>query len=102
MILHSDRGSQFTSDAFRKALVQYGAVQSMSGTGPAANGVDLVTAANELGHTNATTTATIYAHQIATSKAKAADIRSAAFSHRKKEHQGNETDSWFQLSVLHM
>lgn len=58
-----------------------------------ANGVDLVTAANELGHANATTTATIYAHQIATAKAKAADIRSAAFSHRKKEHQENETGS---------
>ena len=33
MILHSDRGSQFTSSVFRKVLAQYGAVQSMSGTG---------------------------------------------------------------------
>ena len=33
MILHSDRGSQFTSFSFRKVLAQYGAVQSMSGTG---------------------------------------------------------------------
>ena len=33
MILHSDRGSQFTSTAFRNTLAQYGAVQSMSGTG---------------------------------------------------------------------
>lgn len=33
MILHSDRGSQFTSRIFRKALKKYGAVQSMSGTG---------------------------------------------------------------------
>jgi transposase InsO family protein len=33
MILHSDRGSQFTSSAFRKLLAQYGAVQSMSGAG---------------------------------------------------------------------
>lgn len=33
MILHSDRGSQFTSTAFRDALVRYGAIQSMSGTG---------------------------------------------------------------------
>ena len=31
--LHSDRGSQFTSAAFRTVLAQYGAVQSMSGTG---------------------------------------------------------------------
>lgn len=33
MILHSDRGSQFTCTAFRKTLSKYGAVQSMSGTG---------------------------------------------------------------------
>ncbi len=33
MILHSDRGSQFTSAAFRASLSKYGAVQSMSGTG---------------------------------------------------------------------
>jgi len=33
MILHSDRGSQFTSAAFRKVLARYGAVQSISGTG---------------------------------------------------------------------
>lgn len=33
MILHSDRGSQFTSSAFHRALSQYGAVQSMSSTG---------------------------------------------------------------------
>lgn len=33
MILHSDRGSQFTSLDFRNVLAQYGAVQSMSGTG---------------------------------------------------------------------
>lgn len=33
MILHSDRGSQFTSAAFRSALSRHGAIQSMSGTG---------------------------------------------------------------------
>ena len=33
MILHSDRGSQFTSAAFRASLARHGAVQSMSGTG---------------------------------------------------------------------
>lgn len=33
MILHSDRGSQFTSQNFRNSLARYGAVQSMSGTG---------------------------------------------------------------------
>lgn len=33
MILHSDRGSQYTSKAFREALAAAGAIQSMSGTG---------------------------------------------------------------------
>lgn len=48
-----------------------------------ANGVDLVTTANELGHSSATTTANIYAHQIAEAKAKAEDARSSVFSRRK-------------------
>lgn len=33
MILHSDRGSQYTSGIFRETLKKHGAVQSMSGTG---------------------------------------------------------------------
>ncbi len=33
MMLHSDRGSQFISAAFRAALAKHGAIQSMSGTG---------------------------------------------------------------------
>lgn len=33
MIVHSDRGSQYTSAAFRDCLARHGAVQSMSGTG---------------------------------------------------------------------
>lgn len=33
MILHSDRGSQFTSYEYRKILTCYNAIQSMSGTG---------------------------------------------------------------------
>jgi transposase InsO family protein len=33
VLLHSDRGSQFTSGDFRVALAKYGAIQSMSGTG---------------------------------------------------------------------
>ena len=37
-----------------------------------ANGIDLVTTAHELGHANATTTATIYAHSFAVAQAKAA------------------------------
>ena len=45
-----------------------------------ANGVDLVTTAAELGHANATTTATIYAHQIALARANAADVRAGVFA----------------------
>lgn len=45
-----------------------------------ANGVDLVTTAAEMGHANATTTATIYAHEIALARAKAADIRAGVFA----------------------
>lgn len=41
-----------------------------------------VTAA-ELGHANTTTTATIYAHQIAITRATAAEIRGGVFSARK-------------------
>ena len=47
-----------------------------------AEGVDLVTTANELGHSSATTTANIYAHQIAEAKAKAEDARAGVFSRR--------------------
>ncbi len=50
-----------------------------------ANGVDLVTAANELGHANATTTANIYAHQIAIAKARAAKVRGGVFSTREQK-----------------
>ena len=58
-----------------------------------ANGVDLVTTAAELGHANATTTATIYAHQIATAKAKASSVRSQVFQHRKAKESGTEPSS---------
>lgn len=52
-----------------------------------ASGIDLVTTANELGHANATTTATIYAHQITVAKAKASEARASVFSRVKA---GNE------------
>ena len=45
-----------------------------------ANGVDLVTAAAELGHANANTTAAIYAHQIAEQRALSADVRGSIFT----------------------
>ena len=49
-----------------------------------ANGVDLVTTAAEMGHANATTTATIYAHEIALARAKAADVRAGVFATLEK------------------
>ena len=45
-----------------------------------ANGVDLVTTAAEMGHANATTTAAIYAHEIALARANAADVRAGVFA----------------------
>lgn len=48
-----------------------------------AEGVDLVTAACELGHADATTTAKIYAHQISEARAKASKVRSNVFSKAK-------------------
>lgn len=47
-------------------------------------GVDLVTAAHELGHANASTTATIYAHQIEEAQAKATEVRASVFARRKQ------------------
>ena len=49
-----------------------------------ANGVDIVTTANELGHASATTTANIYAHQIAEAKAKAENVRAGVFKRNPK------------------
>lgn len=57
-----------------------------------ANGADLVTTANELGHSNATTTATIYAHQIAEAKAKAESARFGVFSHRRNKSDDDTED----------
>jgi integrase len=56
-----------------------------------ADGIDLVTTANELGHSNATTTAMIYAHQIATAKALASESRSSVFKHRNEQKTERET-----------
>lgn len=50
-----------------------------------AAGVDLVTTAGELGHANASTTATIYAHRIQEANEKAFAARSSVFGHRKKD-----------------
>ena len=58
-----------------------------------ASGIDLVTTAHELGHANATTTATIYAHSIAVAQSKAAQARSGVFDLIKpKETQPEQVD----------
>ena len=49
-----------------------------------ANGIDLVTTAAEMGHTDATTTAKIYAHQIAKARAAAAGVRAGVFATLRK------------------
>ena len=41
--------------------------------------INLVTTAAELGHANATTTANIYAHQVARARAEAAGVRAGVF-----------------------
>jgi integrase len=58
-----------------------------------ASGVDLVTTANELGHSNATTTATIYAHQISEAKAKANEARSSVFNRRREAEEQKEAQA---------
>lgn len=61
-----------------------------------ANGIDLVTTANELGHANATTTAMIYAHQIAVAQARAAEIRGGVFSNRPRGSRGSKLRSTYR------
>ncbi len=48
-----------------------------------AHGVDIVTAAGELGHASPITTANTYAHQIAEAKAKAQNVRAGVFHFEK-------------------
>lgn len=69
---------------------------SVSGRMHAEHGVDLVTTANELGHANATTTAMLYAHQIAIAKARAADVRAGLFAGRDSKPKGSKLRSKFR------
>lgn len=55
-----------------------------------ASGIDLVATAAELGHVNATTTATIYAHQIAVASARAAEVRGGVFRHRTQSSEDKQ------------
>ena len=48
-----------------------------------ASGVDLVTAAGELGHASATTTANIYAHRIQEAREKAKNVRAGIFKRKE-------------------
>ena len=62
-----------------------------------ADGIDLVTAASELGHADATTTAMIYAHQIAEAKAKAAEVRSNVFARARQNRRAGITLSSLKI-----
>lgn len=50
----------------------------------------------KLGHANATTTAMIYAHQIAIAKARAADVRAGVFAGRDSKPKGSKLRSKFR------
>ena len=49
--------------------------------------INLVTTAAELGHANATTTANIYAHQVARARAEAAGVRAGIFKTLNRKDQ---------------
>ncbi len=64
-----------------------------------ANGADLFTTAAELGHATATTTANIYAYQVARARAEAADIHAGVFATLDKMRETNTT--WIvQIQVV--
>ena len=76
--MHSDSITEWLSNFSKKNNLPHihpHAFRHTVATTMIANGVDLVTTANELGHANATTTAMIYAHQISIAKAKATNVR---------------------------
>ena len=64
------------------------------------SGIDLVATAAELGHVNAATTATIYAHQIAVASARAADVRGGVFRHRTQSSEDNRNHNQPEKAVF--
>lgn len=94
-VFTQDNGDRISPDSITDWLNKFSAANGLPHIHPhafrhtaastmIANGVDLVTAANELGHSNATITAAIYAHQIAEAKARAEEARFDVFSRRKR------------------
>ena len=92
-VLTRDNGDNINPDTLTKWLNDFSKARGLPHIHPhafrhtaasnmIANGVDIVTAANELGHSSATTTANIYAHQIAEAKAKAGNVRASIFKNR--------------------
>lgn len=89
-VFTADNGDHMTPDSITQWLAKFSDAHDLPHIHPhafrhtaastmIASGIDLVTTAHELGHANATTTATIYAHSIAVAQAKAAQARSGVF-----------------------
>lgn len=89
-VFTADNGNHMTPDSITQWLAKFSDAHDLPHIHPhafrhtaastmIASGIDLVTTAHELGHANATTTATIYAHSIAVAQAKAAQARSGVF-----------------------
>lgn len=89
-VFTADNGDHMTPDSITQWLAKFSETHNLPHIHPhafrhtaastmIASGIDLVTTAHELGHANATTTATIYAHSIAVAQAKAAQARSGVF-----------------------
>ena len=103
-VFTADNGDHMTPDSITQWLAKFSETHNLPHIHPhafrhtaastmIASGIDLVTTAHELGHANATTTATIYAHSIAVAQAKAAQARSGVFDLIKpKEAQPEQVD----------
>ena len=89
-VLRKDNGDLLSPDSVTQWLNKFSAANNLPHLHPhafrhtvastmIAAGVDLVTTANELGHASASTTANFYAHEIATAKAKASQVRANVF-----------------------
>lgn len=103
-VFTTDNGNHMTPESITQWLAKFSDTHDLPHIHPhafrhtaastmIASGIDLVTTAHELGHANATTTATIYAHSIAVAQAKAAQARSGVFDLIKsKDTQPEQVD----------
>ena len=100
-VFTTDCGNHMTPDSITQWLAKFSETHNLPHIHPhalrhtaastmIASGIDLVTTARELGHANATTTATIYAHSIAKAQAKAAQARAGVFDLIKPKDEQQE------------